>query len=152
MPSDAHIDQFAHALRRLGSLYTRLAGHASTGGDLTKPELMALSVLGVHGPSRMGEMAAHLAVGQSAVTPVIDRLEGRGLVARRRSDTDRRAWLVTLTPSGEAAFAEDTELYRRVAAAMLDPLDEAEQAQLLQLLAKVDAAVPVGGTAPAEQG
>ncbi|HLA63927.1 MAG TPA: MarR family transcriptional regulator, partial [Rhodothermales bacterium] len=93
MPSDAHIDAFAHALRRLGSLYARLAGHASAGGTLTKPELLALGVLGVHGPSRMGEVAAHLAVGQSAVTPVIDRLEGRGLVARRRSEEDRRVWL-----------------------------------------------------------
>ncbi len=152
MPTGPHVDRFAHALRRLGTLYTRLAGRAGTGGDLTKPELMALGVLGVHGPSRMGEVAAHLAVGQSAVTPVIDRLEGRGLVARRRSDTDRRVWLVTLTPAGEAAFAEDTELYRRVAAAMLEPLDAEEQAELLRLLAKVDAAVPVGGTTPAEQG
>jgi DNA-binding MarR family transcriptional regulator len=109
-------------------------------------------VLGVHGPSRMGEVAAHLAVGQSAVTPVIDRLERRGLVARQRSETDRRVWLVTLTRDGEAAFAEDTALYHRVAAAMLEPLDERERDQLLQLLAKVEAAVPAAGTTPSDLG
>lgn len=141
MPSADHIDAFTRALRRLGTLYMRLAAQQSAvRGEATKQELMALGVLGQGGPLRMSDLAGRLGIGQSAVTPVVDRLEARGLARRTRSAADRRVWRVELTPEGEQVFAEEDAVYRQVAAAMLAPLDAGERATLAALLEKVTAA------------
>jgi DNA-binding MarR family transcriptional regulator len=141
MPTPDYTETFTHALRRFGALYMRLAAHQSAAHDtLSKPELLTLGVLGLGGPSRMGDIASQLGIGQSAITPIVDRLEGRGLAHRSRSEADRRVWLVELTTEGKQAFAEDDALYRQVATAMLDPLDAAERKTLALLLEKITAA------------
>lgn len=140
MPASDHIDSFTRALRHLGALYMRLAARQSAvRGEATKQELLALGVLGQSGPLRMSDLAERLGIGQSAVTPVVDRLEARGLARRTRSQADRRVWLVELTPEGEEVFAEEDAVYREVAAAMLAPLDPAERATLAALMDKITA-------------
>ncbi len=129
-------------LRSLSVLFQRVAAEQSAAhGALGKQELRALDVLGVRGPSRMGELAGHLGVGQSAVTPLADRLEAAGLVRRRRSDTDRRAWLVELTEAGQTVFEAESAAYERVAEAMLAPLDGRQRDVLVDLLGEVEATV-----------
>ena len=129
---------FTHALRRLGSLYARVASQQSAAhGSFSKQELLAIDALGTDGPARMGDLAGHLGVGQSAVTPIVDRLEERGLARRTRSDADRRVWLVELTEAGREAFAEEDAVYQGVARVMLDPLDADERATLVALLEKI---------------
>ncbi|GAA6180906.1 MULTISPECIES: MarR family winged helix-turn-helix transcriptional regulator [unclassified Shimia] len=54
-------------------------------------------------PKRMGALADDTFCVPSAVTPVADVLETRGIVSRTRDPLDRRAWLLELTPEGEAA-------------------------------------------------
>lgn len=133
------LQAFTQALRRLGVLFMRVASQHSTAHDVfSKQELLALGVLGVNGSSRMGDIAAHLGVGQSAVTPLIDRLEAQGVVQRRRSETDRRVWLVALTPAGEAVLQKENQIYERVATEMLAPFDAEERATLVRLLSKID--------------
>jgi DNA-binding MarR family transcriptional regulator len=77
---------------------------------------------------------------------LLDRLEERGLLARRRNPLDKRSQVLSLTPAGArlCARAERTasEL-ERDATAMLT---EAERAQLLGLLQKVF--VQAGETGP----
>jgi DNA-binding MarR family transcriptional regulator len=50
----------------------------------------------------MGGLAKLLELDVSTVTRTVDRLEERGLVTRRRSDSDRRVLLVRVTPRGRA--------------------------------------------------
>ena len=141
---DQHqLHAFTQALRRIGVLFMRIAGQQSTAhATFSKQELLALGVLGISGPCRMGEVAEHLGVGQSAVTPLVDRLEAEGVVQRRRSDEDRRVWLVALTEHGEAVVAEEDQMYQQVATEMLAPLSASERATLIALLERVGTAVP----------
>jgi DNA-binding MarR family transcriptional regulator len=137
-PDPALVSSFARTVRGLGVLFGRVAAEQSSShGTLTKQELLAIDVLGVRGPSRMGAIAEHLGVGQSAVTPLVDRLQGRGAVRRRRSETDRRVWLVELTEEGRALFEAEGVAYERVAAAMLAPLASEEQKTLVRLLDRI---------------
>ena len=141
-PTPDQLHAFAASLRTLSVLFARVAAEQSAAhGTFGKQELRALDVLGVRGPSRMGELAGHLGVGQSAVTPLVDRLEEAGTVRRRQSEADRRVWLVELTAEGEAVFQAESAAYERVAAAMLGPLTEADRETLLDLLARVGEAV-----------
>lgn len=139
-PDPALVAAFARTVRGLGVLFMKVAADQSAAhATLTKQELLTLDVLGVRGPSRMGEVADHLGVGQSAVTPLVDRLEAAGTVRRRRSDTDRRVWLVELTDDGRAVFAAESAAYERVAAEMLAPLEPEERETLVRLLGRIEA-------------
>ena len=46
------------------------------------------------------------ALAQPTVTQLVDKLEGRGLVTRARSDDDGRVVLVAITDAGRAALEE----------------------------------------------
>ncbi|HEY1206436.1 MAG: MarR family transcriptional regulator [Bryobacteraceae bacterium] len=49
----------------------------------------------------VGELAARLQTRHHSVVELIDRLEGRQLLSRRRSERDRRQVRIELTPEGE---------------------------------------------------
>ena len=68
--------------------------------DLTAPQFGALEALYHLGPLSLGELAEKLLVTGGNVTYVMDRLESRGLVARYRSDDDRRVVHAKLTSGG----------------------------------------------------
>jgi DNA-binding MarR family transcriptional regulator len=86
---------------------------------LSAAETNALAAFG-GAPSRtVRELVDATGQRPSTFTGVLDRLEGRGLVARRGHPTDRRSILVDLTPAGSAAAARVTgafaDLERRIA-------------------------------------
>ena len=142
MATETQIQTFARLLRRMGVLFTQIAAQQSSAhATFSKQELLAVDVLGVRGSCRMGEIAEHLGVVQSAITPLADRLEDHNIVRRVRSREDRRVWLVELTESGLALYADQEKIYRTIAAEMLAPLDEAEQKTLIALMDRIGTTV-----------
>lgn len=57
---------------------------------------------GAHPTQR--ELARMIGISEGTLTHHLTALEARGLVARRRDDTDRRIQRIWFTPEGEAAF------------------------------------------------
>lgn len=57
-----------------------------------------------HGGLKMRELSRYLMVTGGNITGLTDELEREGLVQRGSSETDRRAWIVSLTPEGRKAF------------------------------------------------
>jgi len=72
---------------------------------LSRTEVGVLSTLS-EGPRRITELAQTEALAQPTVTQLIDKLEGRGLVARTRSGEDARVVMVEVTPAGTEVFEE----------------------------------------------
>lgn len=89
----------------------------------------------------MGELSRRLMVSNGNVTGLIDRLVAETLVERRTDETDRRAQLVRLTASGKRAFDAMTPVHQAWIADALTPLDAADKACLLGLLAKLKTAL-----------
>lgn len=89
------------------AMYT--ASHATTQAyrevlkpwKLTYPQYLALVVLAA-GERTVGELGAELALDSGTLSPLLRRLEARGLVARRRDSDDERVVRVSLTESGRA--------------------------------------------------
>jgi MarR family 2-MHQ and catechol resistance regulon transcriptional repressor len=81
---------------------------------LTLTEFGVLEALLHKGPLTHGDVANRVLLASSSITYVIDKLEERGLLRRRRSDADRREKLAELTPAGrekiEDAFPEHASL------------------------------------------
>ncbi len=76
---------------------------------LTAPQLWALKTLQRRGPLSAGRLAEELAVHQSSVSVLIQRLERRGLVRRARARPDRRFVRVELTRRGAELAAKAPE-------------------------------------------
>ena len=53
---------------------------------------------------RMSELADALVHSRSGVTRIVDNMEKAGHIQRARDQSDRRAWIITLTPEGLASL------------------------------------------------
>ncbi len=74
-------------------------------GPLSLVHLQVLTVLETDGSVPMGTLADSLDVSQASATGIVDRMEQRGLIERRRDDEDRRVVRVALTEDGSRLLA-----------------------------------------------
>jgi DNA-binding MarR family transcriptional regulator len=96
-----------------------------------------LTALTATGPVTQSELAGLLAVSGAHVVALVDELEARGLVARRRRDTDRRAQVLDLLPGSADRLAKARTLADAVVADRLTPLTQSQAVRLLALLRRV---------------
>jgi DNA-binding MarR family transcriptional regulator len=83
------------------------------------------------------EISRELITHRSNVTGLIDRLEARGLVARRAVAADRRAYRVAVTAKGHALLSEILPIYYRAAEAAWSGLSESRASQIVTDLARI---------------
>jgi DNA-binding MarR family transcriptional regulator len=83
-------------------LSRRLRKHDLAG--LTPSQLSTLSCVGKTGPVRLGDLAAAERIAPSTLTRLVNVLEDRGYLVRKPAPEDARAYLVTLTDSGNEAL------------------------------------------------
>ncbi|MGH7546876.1 MAG: MarR family winged helix-turn-helix transcriptional regulator [Gemmatimonadales bacterium] len=102
----ASIAQIVQGLRRIVKALHAYSQEVRSAYGLTGPQLWALKTLRGNGRMSTGRLAAALAVHQSSVSILVDRLETRGLVRRARGRRDRRFVEIELTPRG-ATLARD---------------------------------------------
>jgi DNA-binding MarR family transcriptional regulator len=107
------------------------------GSSLTLPQMHTLEILGQHASLRMKELAAKMGVTTGTLTVTVDRLEKAGLVARAPNESDRRSFLVELTPRGREIFEDHHALHldltRQMAASLAGDETEAMAAILRKL-------------------
>jgi DNA-binding MarR family transcriptional regulator len=72
--------------------------------QLTLGQVRALRRL-ADGPKALGELASELSLSPTSVTRLVDRLEERGLVERRRDESNRRRVEAVLLPAGRDLIA-----------------------------------------------
>ncbi len=72
----------------------------------TLPRFDLMSQLDRHPEGlKMGELSRRMMVTGGNVTGITDQLQQEGLVSREALPTDRRAYLIRLTPAGREAFS-----------------------------------------------
>jgi DNA-binding MarR family transcriptional regulator len=90
-------------------------------------------------------LAAAFGVDKSTMSPVIFRLEKRGLVRREVLESDRRCHALYLALAAEPAFLAAREKFRTLEAGVAARLTKAEQRELSRLLAKLQGGGDSGG-------
>ena len=102
------------------------------------PGLFGVLVLIESNPGlNQSRLGAAMGVDRSTVVAVIDRLQARGLVARKPSTSDRRAHRLTLTPKGKSVLEAAIPEVRAHETRIADGLSAEERAMLLTLLEKL---------------
>ena len=109
---------------RLTRLLMRSGAH-----EISRTEVGVLATLS-DGPRRITQLAMTEALAQPTVTQLIDKLEGRELVARSRSDDDGRVVLVEITTAGADALEVVRALIRANMREALADLPDAELTEL----------------------
>jgi DNA-binding MarR family transcriptional regulator len=105
--------------------------------ELSCQELTLVEHLGDSGPRMMRELAEFLLLAVNSVTSIVDKLEAKGIVRRRRSEEDRRVVRVELTDAGHEAYRAALEDKMRLLRSMLRALTEDEQEIFLVLFRKI---------------
>ncbi|MBS0547790.1 MAG: MarR family transcriptional regulator [Proteobacteria bacterium] len=130
-----------YALRRTQSaVFADFAATFAGAGEALTPGEFGLLVL-VERNAGMSQMtlARALGIDRSTLVPILDRLQGRGLLVRRRSPTDARTHALGLTPDGLKALARFSKLVKRHETRIASGLSTAETRTLIDLLEKVRA-------------
>ena len=94
-----------------------------------------VSLLDRHGEMAMSRLAEMLDISLSNASGVVDRLEERGYVERRRVPDDRRVVLVQATDAGRRKLAEAEVLKDDAVRTVLGRLDEAQLGRVAGALA-----------------
>jgi DNA-binding MarR family transcriptional regulator len=121
-------------LKRLGFAAKDRTLKAYESIDLHPYHHAILVVLDEGSPETQGSIADSLGYDRGQLVGLIDELEERSLVERRRDPNDRRRHLVRLTAEGEKRLTRLRALAKEIEDDFLSPLSETERATLHGLL------------------
>jgi DNA-binding MarR family transcriptional regulator len=121
-------------LPRLAKQVMRRSSPEQLGMDLRL--VMALSYLGDHDETPQQELVDALCMDAKNVVLLLNELEDRGYLIRRRDSEDRRRHHVLITPEGREALVRAGHAMEEVENQVLQALDAEERATLWRLLAR----------------
>jgi DNA-binding MarR family transcriptional regulator len=105
---------------------------------LTPPQFYVLATIGYAGGLPFGEIGAKMMVTVSNLTGIVDRLEEKKLVSRKRDENDRRVVYVMLTEKGAKLYKNTIPLFEKCVGQIFSSLDKPQQKELAVLLRKLN--------------
>jgi DNA-binding MarR family transcriptional regulator len=124
-------------LKRLGYAAKERAMKAYEQTGLHPYHHAVLLVLGEGSRETQGAIADALGYDRGQLVGLLDELEERGFVERRRDPGDRRRHLVRLTPDGKRMLRQLRAIARRIDDEFFGPLCDKERANLHALLLRL---------------
>lgn len=131
--------ELVRAYQAFASLDARLHREADSG--LTVSQADVIFTLGNTPGMTCGEIGERTLITKGTLTGVIDRLEGKGLVARSRGRQDARCVHISLTAKGKSLFKRAFPQHVAALKQRFDQLESAKQKQAIALLADIRAAL-----------
>jgi DNA-binding MarR family transcriptional regulator len=127
----------AFMLKRLGFMLKDRTMEAFEETGLTPYHHAVLALLQEEPRETQAMIADALGYDRSHLVGVLDELEERRLIERRRDPSDRRRHLVSLTPDGEEALTRLRAVAKRVEDEFFRPLNAKERRALNELLLRL---------------
>lgn len=126
---------------------------------LTGPQLVILLEVSKYDEISVGKIAKAISLSQATVTGILERLEKKSLILRRRDNIDRRRVLVRMTEDGLQLIETAPPLMQETFIEQFNDLKDWEQAMILSSLqrlvsmmdAKAIKAAPILATGPIDE-
>lgn len=103
--------------------------------DLTYTQYITMMVLWEEDCVNVRELGENLFLDSGTLTPVLKKLEQKGYITRRRSETDERNLVVCITESGRELRERAVDIPMKIGACV--SLEPSEAAELYRLLHKI---------------
>lgn len=103
--------------------------------DLTYTQYITMMVLWEHKTQTVKELGERLFLDSGTLTPLLKKMEAKGLLRRKRSKEDERNLLVTITEAGEALKRRAVTVPAQMAKCSL--LEPKEAEELYRILYKM---------------
>ena len=121
---DALLRQLGEAVRRMGAQSVLSGAAMARHLGLHPTDLEVLDLVFLRGTVTAGELAAATGLTSGSVTALIDRLERRGYVTRRRDEADRRRVLISVVRTATAPIEAAYEPRRIAMQALWSSFDD----------------------------
>jgi MarR family transcriptional regulator, transcriptional regulator for hemolysin len=150
-----HSRTLEHLLYSIARLLRRRFDARTRGLQLSRPQYQALLLLNAHEGINQTGLAQLLDLKPITLVRLIDRLQSRGFIERRTNTSDRRAWLLGLTPAARRKVEQVRELEDATCSEALAGLTPSEIEQVVLTLQVVRSNLlsgqPVPGTTKANE-
>jgi DNA-binding MarR family transcriptional regulator len=138
-PPDALMERLSFLLKRTSGLVEQAIGTELARLSINGREFGVLTLIDAEGPASQQRLANRIGVDRTTMVALIDALEEKRLVHRRRDPSDRRAYQLEATSRGRETLRdalEAVELGEQQALASLSNTESAAFKQALQRLAQ----------------
>ncbi len=136
LTGDCHM-RILMALRRIMHFVDAYSRKLSIDYHITGPQLICLHTIVYDGPMTLSSLGKRVSLSMSTVNGIIDRLELKNLVVRKRTDPDRRKVIVSATDEGVRLSREaPTPLQNKLVQSISD-LPELEQVSIALSLERI---------------
>jgi DNA-binding MarR family transcriptional regulator len=105
--------------------------------DLDGRQFAVLDLVAAEGPRSQQQLGERMRVDRTTMVSLIDQLERKGLVERRRREADRRAYDVRVTEAGERVLEEARGAIEAAEREFLAPLSADDAQRLRELLGRL---------------
>ncbi|MNE54066.1 Organic hydroperoxide resistance transcriptional regulator [compost metagenome] len=99
--------------------------------DITYPQYLVMMVLWEHDTQTVNQLGTLLKLDSGTLTPLLKRLELKGLIIRKRSTADERVVNISLTASGREMEEKACSIPHKMLESMGLSLDELQQLKQL---------------------
>jgi DNA-binding MarR family transcriptional regulator len=136
-------------LHRASQAADELFASETSGADLTPRQFAVLAALEMLESASQTQIVEATGIDRSTLADIVKRLVKRGLLNRRRSRSDARAYVVRLTPEGRAALVAIKPAARRVEERLLQQVEGARRDDLIAALEAIIGGLSAASTSKA---
>lgn len=126
-----------YLIKRCGVLMTQIAERAFDAQPISFTQWMVLMWLNKRTHGSPTELSAYIGHDMGALTRVVDHMEREGLVRRERSQHDRRAVEIAITPEGRRLTLEGKQVIVDLLNRLVDPYSKTEVEGFITLLQRL---------------
>ncbi len=119
------------AFTRLSRLISQLMRKQLSQGPITMQQCYTLEAL-ITGPKAMTVLASEVALHQSTLTRIVEKLEKQGLVIRTRKPKNQRMVEVSITEKGEDVYNHLLEHNLQLISVLIDQIPKDRQITVLE--------------------
>ena len=126
-----------HLLHRAHQAVGQVFAMGMQTNDLTPRQLAVLVAVAENEGLSQTDLVERTGVDRSTLADIVKRLKGKGLLQRRRTKEDARAYAVKLTEDGKRVLRTAEPLAKRVDDRILDALPGKQRDQFVKALASI---------------
>lgn len=126
--------------RHIVEFYERLSSWEDSvvrDSGLTPAQAHTIEMVGHSGAIKMKDLAEKIGITTGTLSVAVDRLEKKHLLRRIPHHTDRRSFLIELTPEGEACFREHHAFHLKMTREIISGLTPFEQKTFADVIEKI---------------